>query len=201
MHRFLPKIRRVPCTSMSKSQSLKTYYGIETGEPPAAPAPQPTLDEWTTDKSLHALLKASNELMDGIRDLYADRQSLVYNHHQELVNASETVGHMRHGIEALRPNREALEVQLKEMQAKRAMPPVYIASDADASIPWVRDVAPIAELPLKLRYMLDQNQLAEAVALFDTYKPTIHAWAQAGVHGAEELGKDCEYILKEAHGT
>ena len=83
---------------MSKSQSLKTYYGIETGEPPAAPAPQPTLDEWTTDKPLHALLKASNELMDGIRDLYADRQSLVYNHHQELVNASETVGHMRHGI-------------------------------------------------------------------------------------------------------
>ena len=108
---------------------------------------------------------------------------------------------MRHGIEALRPNREALEVQLKEMQAKRAMPPVYIASDADASIPWARDVAPIAELPLKLRYMLDQNQLAEAEALFDTYKPTIHAWAQAGVHGAEELGKDCEYILKEAHST
>ena len=66
---------------MSKSQSLKTYYGIETGEPPAAPAQQPTLDEWTTDKPLHALLKASNELMDGIRDLYADRQSLVYNHH------------------------------------------------------------------------------------------------------------------------
>ena len=47
----------------------------------------------------------------------------------------------------------------------------------------------------------DRNQLAEAEALFDTYKPTIHAWAQAGVHGAEELGKDCEYILKEAHST
>lgn len=201
MHRFLPKIRIVRCTSMSKSQSLKAYYGIEASETPAAPTSQPTLDEWTTDKPLHALLKASNELMDGIRDLYADRQSLVYNHHQELVNASETVGLMRHGIEALRPNRDALEAQLKEMQAKRAMPPVHVASDAESSMPWVSDVAPIAELPMNMRYMLDQGQLTEAESLFHTYKPTIHAWAQAGILGAEELGNDCEYILKEARST
>lgn len=185
----------------SKADSLKAYYGIGTSEAaaPAPALPKPSLHEWTTEKSLTDLLKTSNELMDGIRDLHAERQSLVYNHHQELVNASETVGHMRHGIEALRPSRNALETQLKEMQAMRTMPPMQLASDTNTDIAWERDVAPVAQLPMTLRFMLDQGQLTEAESLLDTYKPTLDAWEHAGVLGADELRKDCEYMLKDAH--
>jgi hypothetical protein len=41
--------------------------------------------------SLNSLLSTANELMSEIRELDGERQSLVYNHHHELVEASETI--------------------------------------------------------------------------------------------------------------
>ena len=140
----------------------------------------------------------------GIRDLYADRQSLVYNHHQELVNASETVGHMREGIEALGPSRQALEAQLLQIQKRRTMPPLPSLasqksdSESGCDINWEKDVAPVAELPLTLRYMIDESKFNDAESLFQTYLPVLEAWEKAGVVGADELRKDCTYMLKDA---
>jgi hypothetical protein len=43
-------------------------------------------------KSLSQLLKQESDLLTEIRELDGERQSLVYNHHHELVSATETIG-------------------------------------------------------------------------------------------------------------
>lgn len=44
------------------------------------------------DKSISQLLRTESQLLTEIRELDGERQSLVYNHHHELVSASETIG-------------------------------------------------------------------------------------------------------------
>jgi hypothetical protein len=44
------------------------------------------------EKSLVQLLKSESDLLTEIRELDGERQSLVYNHHHELVSATETIG-------------------------------------------------------------------------------------------------------------
>lgn len=46
-------------------------------------------------KTLAQLLKEESDLLTDIRELDGERQSLVYNHHHELVSASETMRKVR----------------------------------------------------------------------------------------------------------
>jgi len=189
----------------SKADSLKEFYGIPTAQKTVvapteteAEAPPPSLDDLTTSQPLSELLRLSSQRLDSVRDLYADRQSLVYNHHQELVGASETVGDMRRGIEALAPSRASLEQQLEQMRQQPAAP---AAAAPEAAFPWVDQVAPIVELPLKLRRILDARtptSLADAEAALQAQTPILAAWVEARVVGADELQRTCQDMIAEA---
>ncbi|WFD18867.1 hypothetical protein MCAP1_001080 [Malassezia caprae] len=188
----------------SKADSLKEFYGIPTtpkaAEAPAeaaAPAPPPSLNELATSRPLGELLQLSSQRLDAVRDLYADRQSLVYNHHQELVGASETVGDMRRGIEALAPSRASLEQQLEQMRQQPAAPPAA----APEAAPWLDEVAPVIELPWTLRRILDARtptSVAEAEAALQAHAPILAAWVEARVAGADELQRTCQDMIAEA---
>lgn len=54
------------------------------------------------ENSLSQLLKHESNLLTEIRELDGERQSLVYNHHHELVSASETIGKVSHRYSSLR---------------------------------------------------------------------------------------------------
>ena len=54
-------------------------------------------EQLITTASLPSLLKRENDLLSEIRELDSERQSLVYNHHHELIAASDTIA-------AVRPN-------------------------------------------------------------------------------------------------
>ena len=191
----------------SKADSLKEFYGIPTApkgaeEPVKAETPPPSLDELTTSRPLSELLRLSSQRLDAVRDLYADRQSLVYNHHQELVGASETVGDMRRGIEALAPSRVSLEQQLEQMRQPPTEPATAAATHA--ALPRADQLAPVVELPLTLRRILDQRtptSLAEAEAALQAQMPTLAAWAEAHVAGADELQRTCQDMISEAQRT
>jgi len=58
-------------------------------------------EQLITTSSLPNLLKRENELLAEIRELDSDRQSLVYNHHHELIAASETIAAMKTRAESL----------------------------------------------------------------------------------------------------
>ena len=89
---------------------LRDYYGLSSpGAPPASttttPAvpPDPTdpdnpafskaasLDALLASNTLSQLLAKESQLLTEIRQLDGERQSLVYNHHHELVAASDTI--------------------------------------------------------------------------------------------------------------
>lgn len=52
-------------------------------------------EQLITTASLPSLLKRENELLSEIRELDSERQSLVYNHHHELIAASDTIAAVR----------------------------------------------------------------------------------------------------------
>lgn len=58
-------------------------------------------EQLITTSPLVALIKRENELLSEIRQLDNERQSLVYNHHHELIAASDTIGAMRLRAESL----------------------------------------------------------------------------------------------------
>ncbi|QRV90370.1 vacuolar protein sorting-associated protein, Vps51/Vps67 family protein [Ceratobasidium sp. AG-Ba] len=63
-----------------------------------------------TTATLPELLKKENELMLEIKQLDGERQSLVYNHHHELIAASDT-------IHAMKTRAESLDVDLDRLMS------------------------------------------------------------------------------------
>ncbi|KAF8740963.1 hypothetical protein AX14_006440 [Amanita brunnescens Koide BX004] len=119
--------RSVPSSPPGRSRArdlLRKHYGLNVGPPP--PHPQKVMDPMNLDSpafdarsyyeqlittsSLPHLLKRENELLVEIRQLDSERQSLVYNHHHELIAASDTIA-------AIKDRAESLEVDLDSLKA------------------------------------------------------------------------------------
>ncbi|KZT51998.1 hypothetical protein CALCODRAFT_442242 [Calocera cornea HHB12733] len=65
--------------------------------------------------TLPVLLAKENELMGEIRTLDAERQSLVYNHHHELIAASDTIKAMKRRAEGLDSSLDTLKAAFSEI--------------------------------------------------------------------------------------
>ncbi|KAF8596559.1 hypothetical protein BDV93DRAFT_454666 [Ceratobasidium sp. AG-I] len=63
-----------------------------------------------TTATLPELLKKENDLVQEIKQLDGERQSLVYNHHHELIAASDT-------IHAMKTRAESLDVDLDKLMS------------------------------------------------------------------------------------
>lgn len=107
-----PSATGVPQTKV-RASALRDYYGLAASEDPTTPTasssaaplrPSDPLDADSSDfdaakalkvlsqsASLAQLMSRESELLVEIRELDGERQSLVYNHHHELVAASETI--------------------------------------------------------------------------------------------------------------
>jgi len=67
---------------------------------PAFDAKQ-VFDHLYTSASLVELLKQENKTLNDIKELDSERQALVYNHHHELIDASDTIKKVCHPPSAL----------------------------------------------------------------------------------------------------
>ncbi|GJE94771.1 vacuolar protein sorting-associated family 51 protein [Phanerochaete sordida] len=72
-------------------------------------------EQLITTSSLPALLRKENELLNDIRELDSERQSLVYNHHHELIAASDTIAAMKARAENLDAEMDLLKVAFSEI--------------------------------------------------------------------------------------
>jgi len=72
-------------------------------------------DQLITTSSLPTLLKRENELLTEIRQLDSERQSLVYNHHHELIAASDTIASMKNRAEGLDADLDSLKAAFSEI--------------------------------------------------------------------------------------
>ncbi|KAF9565402.1 hypothetical protein CPC08DRAFT_741088 [Agrocybe pediades] len=109
---------------------LRKHYGLGVGPPPPLPGnnSQDPMDlnssafdaksyyeQLITTSSLPALLKRENELLSEIRQLDSERQSLVYNHHHELIAASDTISAMKTRAESLDGDLDLLRAAFSEI--------------------------------------------------------------------------------------
>lgn len=98
----------------SRGSLLRDYYGLSPTRPTGSSSPPPAEPAFDPDEeyrrllstaikpessssdsepayALPGLLKQEAALLSEIRELDGERQSLVYNHHHELIAASETI--------------------------------------------------------------------------------------------------------------
>ncbi|KAL8292297.1 hypothetical protein RQP46_001763 [Phenoliferia psychrophenolica] len=108
---------------------LRDYYGLaataegaapKKGDPmdidsPASFNPDVYFDSLASTASLPDLLRKENELIVEIRELDGERQSLVYNHHSELIDASETIKKMKSRALALDASLDNLKTSFQSI--------------------------------------------------------------------------------------
>ncbi|OBZ72581.1 hypothetical protein A0H81_07781 [Grifola frondosa] len=109
---------------------LRKHYGLGVGPPPpvvgksvsdpmdldsAAFDAKAYYEQLITTSSLPTLLKRENELLTEIRQLDSERQSLVYNHHHELIAASDTIAAMKSRAENLDADLDLLRAAFSEI--------------------------------------------------------------------------------------
>ncbi|KAF9533877.1 Vps51/Vps67-domain-containing protein [Crepidotus variabilis] len=123
-----------PPTGIQKSRAkdlLRKHYGLGVGPPPPRPVGSNSQDpmdlnssafdaktyyeQLITTSSLPSLLKRENELLSEIRELDGERQSLVYNHHHELIAASDTISAMKTRAESLDGDLDLLRSAFSEI--------------------------------------------------------------------------------------
>ncbi|WFC97316.1 hypothetical protein MYAM1_000026 [Malassezia yamatoensis] len=177
----------------NEETTLQEYYGLVEKRSEAPSVAKVSAAEWAKTQSLESLIKHSIELMEGIKDLKADHQSLVYNHHQELVTASESIGKMRVGLSELQRRRDKLKDQVSAIDAQKET----VASQSSTNheqVDWDRAVAPVLTLPARLR---NEAQVSKSSArqLYEEHKKTIEEWIDAGVDGARQIQTECETVL------
>ncbi|GAA5837267.1 hypothetical protein JCM9279_005635 [Rhodotorula babjevae] len=113
---------------------LRDYYGLATPkegqaldvDSPDRFDPESYFHSLSSTASLPDLLKREIDLLNEIRELDGERQSLVYNHHHELIDASDTIRKMKSRAEALDTSLDALKTSfqsISQLSASLAPPP------------------------------------------------------------------------------
>ncbi|KAF9267905.1 hypothetical protein L218DRAFT_807273, partial [Marasmius fiardii PR-910] len=118
-----------PPTKTRARDLLRKHYGLGVGPPPSLAGKSndpmnldsPAFDakayyeQLITTSSLPFLLKRENEISSEIRELESERQSLVYNHHHELIAASDTIAAMKTRAESLDNDLDLLKAAFSEI--------------------------------------------------------------------------------------
>lgn len=163
--------------------------------------------------TLAQLLKVSTELSTSISDLEGERQSLVYNHHHELIDASVTISKMKVRAESLDTTLEQLKSGLarcSELNNGLRLPAAGVTASAtgDSSdsanpsanveitsqtptVDWQTVLGTIIDLPLVMR----NASREDAQRLWGTYEPVLRQWKHAGVHGIDDIEAECRQCL------
>lgn len=217
---------------------LRDYYGLssESAQTPQSPAisnedaidhstlPKVDLPSLLRSNNLSALLSKESELIVQIRELDGERQSLVYNHHHELVAASDTIRDMKVKSESLDPSLEALQTSFESISTLSSnldvlrRPATKESPAAETPGPNhldpLHDLEPIVTLPSMLSDLIEgrvdatsakgyqdarakKEGLARAEHLWGTMEPVLAAWTEAGVTGIREIAAECRTLLKD----
>jgi hypothetical protein len=162
---------------------------------------QAYIQDLLSTSTLAQLLKASTELSTSISDLESERQSLVYNHHHELIDASVTISKMKVRAESLDTTLEQLKAGLSKCSELNdgLRLPVDGAGEENSeqirstssNVDWQTALGTILDLP----FVMSNATPEEAQRLWGTYEPVLRQWKNAGVKGIEEVETECRQSL------
>lgn len=83
----------------TERERLRDYYGLAAtttkATSTAGPSSSSQAEAAVAAQTVPELLRVQSDLLTQIRELDGERQSLVYNHHTDLVAASETIAKVR----------------------------------------------------------------------------------------------------------
>ncbi|PWN39750.1 hypothetical protein IE81DRAFT_349909 [Ceraceosorus guamensis] len=172
-------------------------------------SPSLALEDLRRTKNAAGLMNDQARLLTEIRELDGERQSLVYNHHHELVAASETIRKMKTRADDLTPSLDALRASLTQIDKTRAelsLPEHLVqhkSSGRDQEGQQARAIERVVELPTRLRDCIALERtadegLAAAERLWGQSEAVLSAWDEAGVHGVKEVASECREVLREA---
>ncbi|UZJ51577.1 hypothetical protein CBS101457_000897 [Exobasidium rhododendri] len=200
---------------------LRNYYGLgdlASASPTARLDPdssvgfdaQAAFQAMLQEKTLTQLLKSESDLLTEIRELDGERQSLVYNHHHELVSATETIGKMKEKADALTPSLTSLRSSLRDIsqslqeiqepvKATRLGPSLEASTDTTE----IEKIVSLAvELPGRLKDTIilegEVKGLEKARGLWGSMEAVLATWDEAGIPGAKDIINDCRHVLREA---
>ncbi|KIY69078.1 hypothetical protein CYLTODRAFT_489198 [Cylindrobasidium torrendii FP15055 ss-10] len=137
--------RPTPSSPPPKSKArdlLRKHYGLGASVPPLSRSTSldpmnmdsPSFDakayydQLITTATLHSLIKQDNDLTAEIRELGSERQALVYNHHHELIAASDTIAAVKNRADSLEGDLDLLKAAFSEIS--RLAEEVNIESNA-----------------------------------------------------------------------
>ncbi|WAR61851.1 hypothetical protein PtB15_12B543 [Puccinia triticina] len=165
------------------------------------------------NSSLKSLLSTANELMSEIRELDGERQSLVYNHHHELVEASETIDKMKSSSQRLDGTLSQLQDSLSvisqlstSLTSNRAPSNVKTSADPSSVTKTTLTskfedglhISALLSLPTVLKGLLASETRAAADQLWGQWEPALRSFEEAGVEGAKQVGNECRDVLRNA---
>lgn len=199
---------RVPCLFLPVPNRTRVY--------PDSPSfsAQAYIQDLLDTSTLPQLLKANAEISSSILDLESERQSLVYNHHHELIDASVTISKMKVRAESLDSTLEQLKAGLSRCSElnnglKLPVNATGVSPDASddahgANMPTAREPAKVdwqsvLDTVLDLPFAMRNATPEEAQRLWGTYEPVLRQWKDAGVQGIEEVETECRQCLN-GHG-
>lgn len=197
---------------------LRDYYGLSSDSSSTSQSPligdqAGTSDVLDPKVDLHSLLRSNSlsvllgkesELIVQIRQLDGERQSLVYNHHHELVAASDTIRNMKNRSESLDPSLDSLKSSFETMsnlsshlQVLRSSASKPAKESASDGIDSLHDLEPIVTLPATLSDLIECRFTSDtSTAKADAAEPEPDAEARkAGLAQAEHLWGTMEPVL------
>jgi hypothetical protein len=144
-----------------------------------------------TTASLPDLLRKESDLLNDIRDLDSERQSLVYNHHTDLLNASETIRTMKSRAELLDSAINALSASFESIsqlsESLKYTPAATTRRDGDLD---PLQLAPVLKLPQYLKALQNSTDTGkrEADLAWGSWEPALRTLEEAGVEGVADIG-------------
>ncbi|PWN38352.1 uncharacterized protein FA14DRAFT_104174, partial [Meira miltonrushii] len=207
---------------------LRNYYGLDSGSVTpnsiasgtgpmgidnTALGTTSTFKKIMQQRSLSQLLKEESDLLTEIRELDGERQSLVYNHHHELVSASETMKNMKEQADALLPSMNAMQSSLQSISSTseslvlpkeitQSLRVKQSSANSRSHSDILAKAQPVIELPQRLRDAVllgnGQEGLTKAQGLWGSLESVLANWDEAGVKGAKEIMNECRQVLRQA---
>ncbi|KAG0146311.1 hypothetical protein CROQUDRAFT_657463 [Cronartium quercuum f. sp. fusiforme G11] len=164
--------------------------------------PQACFVKLVKESSLKDTLATANRLMAEMRELDGERQSLVYNHHHELVEASTTIGKMKTSAETLDGTLDELQnsfAAISELttalstssRPRQTSQPIDLSQTFDPSV----HLLPLISLPTILRALTHHRPSADQ--LWGEWEPALRSFEEAGIEGARRIGNECREVLRQ----
>ncbi|KAH9820260.1 hypothetical protein DFH28DRAFT_1218701 [Melampsora americana] len=158
---------------------------------------------------LNSILSKTNMIFNQIRELDSERQSLVYNHHHELVDASLTIGKMKNSTETLDNTLEEIKTSFSSIselttsisQSLEPKKPKIQTNESNFSSfkeDHLHCLLPLISLPILLNHLIQNQQKSWSDQLWGEWEIILKSLEDSGIQFIQKISNESREILKQS---